>query len=311
MPAIANALITAGADVKVFALMRRNGLAQPAIEAAGLRFAVRDGGERDHLAALRWIDRELVDWGATHIWTSLSRATLLGQIAGRRRGLPVVSWQHNAFLKPWNERLLRWRRNDAALWVADSHEVAELTAKRLKIPAEDLYTWPIFRANPEAPQAKPWEAGQTLRMGSLGRLHTAKGYDILIAALAKMKRDAFVSPVPFVVEIAGEGALGDQLRAQVAAAGLDNVVFRGYLPDAQGFLASLHLYLQPSRREGFCIAAHEACQAGLPVVVSAVGEMPSGASRPCNDGNDMLTAPVRPARAPCISYLVSRSWHGR
>jgi glycosyltransferase involved in cell wall biosynthesis len=38
-------------------------------------------------------------------------------------------------------------------------------------------------------------------------------------------------------------------------------------------LASLHLYVQPSKSEGFCVAAHEAMQAGLPVIASDVGEL--------------------------------------
>ncbi|MGH1560339.1 glycosyltransferase family 4 protein [Caulobacter segnis] len=40
------------------------------------------------------------------------------------------------------------------------------------------------------------------------------------------------------------------------------------------FLRGLHVYLQPSRSEGLCIAAHEAMEASLPAIVSAVGEMP-------------------------------------
>jgi len=38
------------------------------------------------------------------------RATLLGQLVGTRRRIPVVSWQHAAFLKPANRRLLRATR---------------------------------------------------------------------------------------------------------------------------------------------------------------------------------------------------------
>ena len=39
------------------------------------------------------------------------------------------------------------------------------------------------------------------------------------------------------------------------------------------FLSSLHLYLQPTRYEGFCISAHEAMQVGLPLIASHVGEL--------------------------------------
>ena len=49
----------------------------------------------------------------------------------------------------------------------------------------------------------------------------------------------------------------------------------GYVENPKAFLAGLHLYVQPSRSEGFCVAAHEAMQAGLPVIGSAVGEMPN------------------------------------
>ena len=48
----------------------------------------------------------------------------------------------------------------------------------------------------------------------------------------------------------------------------------GFIEEPREFLALHHLYLQPSRREGFCIAMHEAMQAGLPVIVSRTGEMP-------------------------------------
>ncbi|MFD2497808.1 glycosyltransferase [Rhizorhabdus histidinilytica] len=51
------------------------------------------------------------------------------------------------------------------------------------------------------------------------------------------------------------------------------VHFPGFVADPRAFLAGLHLYVQPSWSEGFCIAAHEAMQAGLPVIASAVGEL--------------------------------------
>ncbi|SFF92477.1 Glycosyltransferase involved in cell wall bisynthesis [Novosphingobium sp. CF614] len=275
VPAIVRVLQGAGAQVRVLVLTRRNGKALPALEAAGVDVSIREGGEKDHLAALLWLQREMRAWRATHLWTSLSRATLLGQVAGARLRLPVVSWQHNAYLKPWNERLLRWGRHRSALWVADSHQVAELTLKRLRIEPERMFTWPIFHGDPNAPLARPWQAGETLRLGSLGRLHPAKGYDVLIGALAQLKRDGFTPPVPFTIAIAGEGAEEARLKNAALAAGVEDWLnWPGFTSDPPGFLAGLHLYLQPSRREGFCIAAHEAMQAALPVIVSATGELP-------------------------------------
>ena len=272
VPAIAQVLRDGGAEVRVFALTRRDGRAEAGIAAAGLDPLVREGGEHDHRAALRWLDRETARWGATHLWTSLTRATLLGLWLGPRRGLPVACWQHNSFLKPVNLHLLRAMQHRAALWVADSRHVAGLTAQRLRVGPERLATWPIFAADPQAPRPLTWQPGVPLRIGSLGRLHPAKGYDVLIQALALLRTRGFVAPVPIEVTIAGEGAERQALEAKAHNTGVA-LAFPGFAADPARFLAGQHLYLQPSRREGFCIAAHEAMAAGLPIIASATGEL--------------------------------------
>ena len=273
IPSVAAVLAAKGATVEVLALTRRDGRAQPRIEQAGFAVTVRDGGERDHLAALAWLDREVARRKPDLLWTSLTRATLLGQLVGKRRGVPVVSWQHNAWLKPANRLLLRATQGLSCLWIGDSESVTALTAERLSVPPARLATWPLFAADPEAPRATPWRPGETLRLGTLGRLHPAKGYDVLVAALARMRAQGFTPPAPFEVRIGGEGVLHEALEAAARQAGVDNVRFVGFQDRPAAFLADLHLYLQPSRREGLCIAAHEAMQAGLPVIASAVGEM--------------------------------------
>ncbi|WP_257542213.1 glycosyltransferase family 4 protein [Sphingobium sp. CFD-1] len=274
VPAIARVLQDAGAQVRVFALTPRDRRGLPAMIEAGLDPMVREGGPADHLAAALWLRRALIQWGATHMWTSLSRATILGLVLGPMLGLPVICWQHAAFLKPWNRRLMRALQSRALMWVGDSQSVTKLTAERLAVPTDRLACWPIFAANPETPRATPWRPGQMLRIGSLGRLHPVKGYDVLIAALARLQADGFAMPVPVSVEIAGDGAERGRLAALVRDAGLTDIRFTGYTGDPQAFLSALHLYVQPSRSEGFCIAAHEALTTGLPVIASAVGELP-------------------------------------
>jgi len=274
VPAIAAVLSNEGAEVVVFALGRRDGRGLVAMEAAGLEVRVCPAGEKQQVAALRWLHAELKAWKPDVVWTSLTRATLMGQVVGGWLGKPVVSWQHAAFLKPANRALLRWRRSASALWIGDSESVTALTAERIAPDPDKLVCWPIFSMNADAPQAAPWRPGDTLRLGALGRLHPVKGYDVLLDALAHLKAQGFVSPTPFEVLIAGDGAELERLEAQCAAAELDNVRFVGFSSNPLAFLATLHLYLQPSRSEGLCVAAHEAMQAGLPVVASAVGELP-------------------------------------
>lgn len=275
VPALTQVMRAYGAQVRIFALSRRDGRALPAMEADGLSVECLDAPEKSHFRALRWLIGEIRDFGATHIWTSLTRATILGQLAGRRLGIPVTSWQHNAYLKPANLRLLKLTAGWSDLWVGDSRLVTDLTQQRLGIDSDRLFCWPIFRADASAPVARAWQPGETVRIGSLGRLHRAKGYDILIGALGLLRQQGFGSPAPFHIEIAGEGAEREALMKQASDAGVaDLISFPGFTASARDWLSTLHLYCQPSRREGLCIALHEAMQASLPVIASRVGEMP-------------------------------------
>lgn len=273
LPDILSVLQANGFDVQLYALSRRNGKAIKAIEASGFTPIIRDGGEKDHFAAIQWLARALKKWPPDIIWTSLTRATLLGQITGQRLGIPVVSWQHSAYLKPWNARLLKWRAHASALWVADSHFVARLTHERLNIAKDNLVTWSIFSADENVPIAAPWQNGETLRIGSLGRYHPAKGYDILIEALKLIREKGNGSHIDYRIILAGEGNDQHDLQKALDAHNIDNVDLAGFHSNPKEFLSSLHLYVQPSRREGFCIAAHEAMLAGLPVIVADTGEM--------------------------------------
>lgn len=303
LPKIIRSLEQAGASVQLLALTRRNGLAIERLRAQGVDPIVRDGGEHDHLQAYNWIVKMVREWRSDVIWTSLTRSTLLGQLAGQRLGLPVISWQHNAFLKPWNERLLRWRSRAADLWIADSQQVAVLTRDRLSIPEQKLITWPIFAADPDAPRAAAWQSGTPLRLGTLGRLHPNKGYDILIEAVSILESGTMRPQFPFRIVIAGTGPDEAKLREMVRAKGLQTIEFAGFADQPEQFLAGLHLYLQPSRREGFCIAAHEAMQAGLPVIVSRTGEMPYTVSSP--DLGRVVEVADAPSLAGALAELLS------
>ncbi|WP_419827813.1 glycosyltransferase [Sphingomonas sp.] len=286
VPAILSVLRDAGAEPTVLALERRDGRALAPIMEAGFKVEVRDGGRTDHVAALRWLGGRVHAIGATHLWTSLSRATALGQIVGTARRLPVVSWQHAAWLKPANLRLLRATRHLSALWIADSDAVADYATRRMLVPPARLMRWPIFRADPAAPRAMPWRPGEPVRVGSLGRLHRVKGYDVLADALALLPP----GHSRIAVTIAGEGGARESLEGR-------GMALPGYAADPLGFLAGLHLYVQPSRSEGFCVAAHEAMQAGLPVVASAVGALATdvahGATVPPGDAVALAAALAR------------------
>ncbi|MBV1836158.1 glycosyltransferase [Acetobacter estunensis] len=271
VPAVTQVMRERGHHVEVFALARRDGRAMAPMETAGLQVHVREGERTDHLAALRWLDRQMRTYAPDVIWTSLTRATLMGQAVGWRRHCPVVSWQHSARLKPMNARLLRLLHERTALWIADSCCVEAQTREKLGLSADRLTRWPIFRADPEFPVARPWQSGDVVRIGTLGRLHPVKGYDTLCEAVGLLREKADLPP--FEVLIAGEGEERSRLEASIARHDLP-VRLVGYVNEPPVFLRGLHLYVQPSLWEGLCLGAHEAMLAGLPVVASAAGELP-------------------------------------
>lgn len=304
VPAVARALIAQGARLEVFALTRRDGRAVAAMEAAGLTVHVRPGGEKDHGRTLAWLERRLRDWRPDVIWTSLTRATLLGQIVGQRLSVPVVSWQHAARLKLANLLLLRLRQSRSRLWVGDSHSVTDLTAERLEVSPERLVAWPLFAANPDMYRAAPWRPGQTIEIGSLGRLHPVKGYDVLIKALFRLQTQGCGFPAAIRVRIAGDGRHRAALEDRIERHGLSFIELTGFNDRPHEFLADLHLYVQPSRSEGLCIAAHEAMQAGLPAIVSEVGELPYSVE---NGVTGLTVPPGDPwALAEALGRLLSR-----
>lgn len=274
IPAVTRVLRNAGAHVEVFALARRDGRALPPMLADGLQVHIREGGDRDHWAAARWLDRELTAYQPTLIWTSVARASLIGLLLGWRDGIPVVCWQHNAALKFTRLAPFFLLRKRPAMWIGDSDMVTAITARRFRVPPERLASWPLFSVDPDAPQAQPWQPGQTLRLGSLGRLHPQKAYDLLIHALLLLKQRGFTAPTPFEIAIGGDGRDLATLTSAIQQAGASEMRLVGFVERPKDFLAGLHLYLQPSRVEGFCIAMHEAMQASLPVIATTVGQMP-------------------------------------
>jgi len=301
IPRVTGLMRKHGADVKLFALARRNGLLIPALEAAQLPFEAYEGSFTPF--SYGWLRQRLEEYRPTVIWTSMSQATLIGGLVGRRLGVPVVSWQHNVYLAPGNQIMLRLAQGTTDIWVADSETVADVTRKRFRLPADKLATWPLFAVTPDAPQAKPAAPGETFRIGSLGRLHPHKGYDILIEAMAEVQKRDPVLAARYAVTIAGHGPAEDALKALAAQHNVANIHFAGYTPNPRDFLATLHGYVQSSRVEGLCISAHEAMQAGLPTIVTSVGEMP----RSVKDGETGYVIPPTDVRAlaDALARLVS------
>jgi glycosyltransferase involved in cell wall biosynthesis len=102
-------------------------------------------------------------------------------------------------------------------------------------------------------------------LGGVGRLTHQKGFDLLLAALARLAE-------PDVdLLLAGTGEEESRLRSQACELGLaDRVHFAGYRRDVPRLLGALDVYVHPARFEGMPNALLEAMAAACPIVASAV-----------------------------------------
>lgn len=105
---------------------------------------------------------------------------------------------------------------------------------------------------------------------SCGRLHSDKGYDVALQALARVyggQRDK-----GFVYRIAGDGPDAARLRTMAADLGIgSSVQFLGWIEPSElpGLYASADIFLHPARREPYGVSVLEAMASGLVVIGSA------------------------------------------
>lgn len=270
IPDIVTTLQNLGHEVSIIACEPRDLGAVPRLEAAGLSYTLLASRRRKlpiilatYLALTR---RDRPDI----IWTSLSFGNLVGQCAAKLLAIPVISFKHSASVRRYTYRLRHW----STLWVGDSQTVVEYLRENMQIPAEKVFPWPLFQSDAHAPQAVPWDGKSRLHIGSVGRLHEVKQYAALIDALA-----TFIDKNPDLrtrvqLTILGDGPERQALEDKIIEKNLQDIVsLPGFSAEVNTFLSSLHLYVQPSRYEGMCLALHEAMNVGLPVMATPVGEM--------------------------------------
>jgi glycosyltransferase involved in cell wall biosynthesis len=138
----------------------------------------------------------------------------------------------------------------------------------------DAPVLPNWTARPELlgiGAERQYLSSQMVRLVFLGWLERTKGVLELLGACAKLKDQC-----AFELTLAGRGNLESEARALVEDQGLgDRVRFAGWLhgPEIDALLAASDVLVLPSWMEGLPNAMIEAMAAGLPVVVTTVGNI--------------------------------------
>lgn len=232
-------------------------------------------------AFARGLDELIASTGATHLHAHFGLDQYEAVRAGRRHGLACFATKH---IVPGRSRLTasrlrhRWLGRNVRTLFAVSNEVRnELIA--LGVPAERILVSHLgvdpdaYRPDPEARAAVRAELG--LASGarivlSTSHLRPGKGVELLPALAEALPPDACVA-------LAGDGDLRAGLQAAARQLGLDGSRFRllGVREDVPRLLAAADLYVFPTHgNEGLGLAPLEAAAAGVPVVASAVSDLP-------------------------------------
>jgi glycosyltransferase involved in cell wall biosynthesis len=198
---------------------------------------------------------------------------LLGLLARRAVGVPIVSTVHGYVKakfpkKMWIYELLDrllLQRFDAIVLV--SQKMREIKAFKSSTKVHVIKNGIASECNslPSALDAAPF------KLLAIGRLSPEKGFEYLIRALAEINQ---VTPV-FELTIFGNGGLRNYLENLVADLGLGKqVVFSGFVEDAQQYFHQYQMIVMPSLTEGIPVTLLEAMRNKTPIIASAVGGIP-------------------------------------
>ncbi len=263
----------------------------PAFDATGARLLVLDF-RKPAAAALRfarWLEHDRPALVHFHFVRAYSPLVAIAKAAGAR----VVVHDHITLGQPADPRtperpaaaraLLRLvkraraaalnglvdRRLAVSRFVADSVQCSEYTADaRLAVVENGIELGRFARADGDGLRRELNAVGRRI-VGCVSRMAPEKGVDVLIRAMALVRRDA-------LLVLAGDGPDADACRALATSLGLgDHVRFFGLRDDVERVYAASDVMVTPSLwDEAFGLGVVEAMAAGKPVVVTASGAMP-------------------------------------
>lgn len=241
------------------------------------------------------------------------KAGIIGRLATRRAGLPVIAVSRGWTSESWKIRLydqldkfnLRFFDHVVCVSQGQADKVLRcgVSPGKVSVIHNAIDTTRFDNVNPQDRQQLVDRFKTPVRfvVGSAGRLSPEKGFSVLIEAAAQVARQD--PSVGFIVY--GDGPLRADLQKQVTAAGLDGrFILAGFEPNVDRWLPHFDVFVNPSYTEGLANVILEAFAAKVPVVATAVG----GTPELVEDGvTGYLVSPGQPERiAERVIALLNR-----
>ncbi|HET6865334.1 MAG TPA: glycosyltransferase [Solirubrobacteraceae bacterium] len=222
------------------------------------------------------------------VYPWLEQSALLAAPVARVLGVPVMIARRNVS-GPYVERprpivaAIHAAERLGVLATANSDAVAAETVRRGIPPAR-------VRVIPNGYQtgsSSPLPGDEVVILGYVARMRPEKGHRRLFGALAATETDT-----PWRVDLAGDGPLQDEIKADARRLGLNGRVrFLGAVHDVPSFWGGCDAGLLLSDHEGSPNALIEAAGMGRPVLATAVGGIPEFV----DDEVGILVSPDDPA----------------
>ncbi|MBC7894860.1 MAG: glycosyltransferase [Cytophagaceae bacterium] len=144
-------------------------------------------------------------------------------------------------------------------------------AARLRVIPTGVMPLAVATASERAAARAALGLGDGFLVTTVGRLAPEKNFPMLIDAFARATPGDPTARLVFV----GDGAERDALERQAADAGIaERVHFLGWRKDVGALLPAFDLFVLSSFSEGLPMSMLEAMSAGVPIVSTAVGDIP-------------------------------------